>query len=472
MLLLVNEWSQVHAHFLQMGGFKVIFLEREKDDFKNEMEYRRDDGHWECVIRFETFEKLLKEKHIDLPDLTADEIKDRSKFDNISKGLVLLQLSWFVAQILARAFQRLAITQLEITTAALATMNFVMYYFWWHKPLNAQYPEIIHSMGMHELMNEKSHENLELRHARKRDAGRGDDETTGMTDNSGETKANLKDSNRRGKTETSLYAHDRHGSPWQISTRVGNCSERMGDFASRVWCVLDLVIRPKVHVQWLALVLVAIPHVAFATAHAALLIITGSLIVVLPWDEIHRSTNDAEPYNWVINNAVLSRMTESIHYVKTVNKSLFYSEHAKLTSRLFHIVAVLAGIVFGAIHCLAWNFDFPSPNEETVWRISSVAMISVNLYVVVGVSALIKLRDFITGMVELSLTSLFLEAEVHCSPTLIAEEDALIFISIVFSSTIHAIARTVLIVLAIMSLRDLPPSALEAIGWSDLIPHF
>lgn len=455
--MVLSEWSQVHAHFLQMGGFKVVFLEKEKEVFKNEMEYRRDDGQWECVVRFETFEKLLKEGHIDLPDLTEDEIKDRSKFDNISKVLVLLQLSWFIAQILARAFQHLAITQLEITTAALATMNFVMYYFWWHKPLNAQYPEIIYSIGIHKLMNKRDHKKLKSRHAKRRsNVGCVDDKAAGVTNNP-------KNPEIKGRKVTSLGDHDRHGFLWHISRRLGNCSRPMGDYACRLWCTLDLAIRPNVHVRWLAPILVAIPSVAVATAHAALLIITGSLIVALPWNEIHRSTKDVSTrltetsklYNWAIRLTVLLRMPESIHYSKKVNESLFYSEHAEWTSRLFQIVAVLAGIVFGAIHCLAWNFDFPSHTEENVWRISSVVMISVNIYLAVGVSALIKLRDCVV-----------------ISPTFIAEEDALIFISIIFSSIIHAIARIVLIVLAIISLRDLPPSALEAIGWSDLIPHF
>lgn len=162
----MKEWTQVHAQFLQMGGFKVVFTEDERDDFKNEMEHRRDDGHLECVVRFETFKKLLEEKHIDLPDITEDEINDKRKVDNVSKGLALLQ---FIAQILARAFQRLAITQLEITTAALAAMNFVMYYFWWHKPLNAQYPVMIHSTGVHKCMNDKSHNELESRDNRKKE---------------------------------------------------------------------------------------------------------------------------------------------------------------------------------------------------------------------------------------------------------------------------------------------------------------
>lgn len=454
MVLLADKWSRIHAHFLQMGGFKLIFLEDERDGlrFMNEMVHRRDDGHLECVVRFEAFKKLLEESHIVLPALSESEIGDRSKVDNVAKGLVLLQLFWFIAQILARAFQRLAITQLEITTAALATIDIVLYYFWWDKPLNAEKPVTIYSIGVQE------HINANLRSKR---GNRGQIEVT----------------SRCGETDTSLCVHDRHGTlyqcrGWISSGRGGNRSNRMGNFAnpSRVWCALGLAIRSCAP---------ALVAVALVTAKAALLIVTGSLNVALPWDEIHHGvvetshhTKTSKLYNW--NNMVLSRMAESIHYVKTVNESLFYSEHAKLTSRLFHIhvVPVLAGIVFGAIHCLAWNFDFPSHKEEKLWRISSVAMISVNIYVVVGVSALIKLRDFITGMVELSLTSLFFEAEVHCSPTLIAEEDALIFISIIFSSTIHAIARTVLIVLAIMSLRDLPPSALEAIGWSDLIPHF
>lgn len=253
----------------------------------------------------------------------------------------------------------------------------------------------------------------------------------------------------------------------------------MGDYACRLWCAVDLVIRTcgisKVHVPWLAPIFVAIASVTFAMANAALVIVTISLVVALPLDEIHRSaevvtshhTKTSKLYNWAIKLPGLSHMPESIHFVTKVNRSLFYSEHAKWTSRLFGVVAVLAGAVFGAIHCLAWNFDFPSHTEENIWRISSVVMIGVNIYVAVGVSALIKLRDSIKGTLEF----LFPEAELHCSPTLIAEEDALIFLSIIFSSVIHAIARIALIVLAIMSFNHLPPSAFEAIGWSDLIPH-
>ncbi|RYC58988.1 hypothetical protein CHU98_g7219 [Xylaria longipes] len=34
---------------------------------------------------------------------------------------------------------------------------------------------------------------------------------------------------------------------------------------------------------------------------------------------------------------------------------------------------MLGAIVFGAVHVLAWNFEFPSPVEQTLWRVTSVA---------------------------------------------------------------------------------------------------
>lgn len=447
MVTVVKKWTKVHAHFLQMGGFKVVFTENEKKDFINELAYQHEDGHLECVVRSDTFQKLLQGGHIDLPDITEDEINDKRKVDNVSKSLALLQLFWFIAQILARAIQHLAITELEITTSALATMNFVMYYFWWHKPLNAQCPVLIHSI---EALNNRNTSEVKSREDLKKGC-----DTPIVKKKPGDPK--------------------RNGFFLQLS-------RRMSDYASRLWRAVYFAFHSfhlpfglsKMHLPWLAPLFVALASVVFATANVALLIITISLVVALPLDEIHRSseivrndhTQTSKLFNWLLKVPGLSHMKETIHYVTKVNRSLFYSEHATWSSRLFGFVAVLASTVFGAIHCLAWHFDFPTVTEEKLWRMASLVMIGVNIYVAVGVSALIKLRDCITRC----LRSLAPNTFSH-SPSFIADEDALIFLSIVFSSIIHAIARIMLIVLAIMSLRDLPSSAFEAIGWSDLIPH-
>ncbi|KAK7440587.1 hypothetical protein VKT23_016935 [Stygiomarasmius scandens] len=71
-------------------------------------------------------------------EITSQEIWDRSKGDLLSKGLVLLQVAWFVIQCIARAYQNLVITQLEVMTLAFAALNFVMYALWWNKPLGVE----------------------------------------------------------------------------------------------------------------------------------------------------------------------------------------------------------------------------------------------------------------------------------------------------------------------------------------------
>lgn len=85
------------------------------------------------------FLKLLETGDIKFPTITEKEIQDRSKGDALSKGLAVVQTSWFVAQCIARHVEGLNITGLEITTAALAVFNATIYFLWWNKPLDVRY---------------------------------------------------------------------------------------------------------------------------------------------------------------------------------------------------------------------------------------------------------------------------------------------------------------------------------------------
>ena len=38
---------------------------------------------------------------------------------------------------------------------------------------------------------------------------------------------------------------------------------------------------------------------------------------------------------------------------------------------------ILGGVILGACHCIAWNFDFPTPIERTLWRVASIIVIAV-----------------------------------------------------------------------------------------------
>lgn len=80
---------------------------------------------------------------------TEEDILDKSKGDSLTKGLVIVQTSWFILQLIARAAERLPVTELEITTLAFAILNCATYALWWHKPLDVERPIYI-TAGPHE----------------------------------------------------------------------------------------------------------------------------------------------------------------------------------------------------------------------------------------------------------------------------------------------------------------------------------
>ncbi|KAG6909623.1 hypothetical protein DXG01_016405 [Tephrocybe rancida] len=118
-------WTQTHGFFAIMGGFKV---------------YESDNTRTASNLDPASLTPYLEKHQI---AITKDEIMDKSKGDLLSKSLVLLQVSWFILQFLARAIQRLAITELELVTVAFAILNFMTYFFWWNKPLDVQYPVMV-----------------------------------------------------------------------------------------------------------------------------------------------------------------------------------------------------------------------------------------------------------------------------------------------------------------------------------------
>ena len=106
------------------------------------------------------------------------------------------------------------------------------------------------------------------------------------------------------------------------------------------------------------------------------------------------------------------------------------------------------GICFGAIHCIAWGFSFPTHMELLIWRISSVAITAVPVYIplMFGLGVKLENMDFYT-IGDIAYFSFF--------------PAGILFI----------IAQAVTLVLALTSLRDLPPGAFDTIHWTTFIPH-
>lgn len=206
----VKPWTTAHGHLLQMGGFRIhtttfenhffrhfvgpeetyfaTVRKRKVDLISDSLIFRPENANniwegikvkvncvagmynpeelaeedasridfgddiWEGVLTFDALKQLLSENLIAFPTITEDEIDDKSKGDALSKGFALLQLTWFIVQIITRAAQGLAISELELTTAALAGLNNIMYIFWWSKPRDVRFPFVIRTKGVEKML--------------------------------------------------------------------------------------------------------------------------------------------------------------------------------------------------------------------------------------------------------------------------------------------------------------------------------
>ena len=258
---------------------------------------------------------------------TEAEIKDKGKSDWLAKFLVLLQTSWFVMQCIARAIEHLPITHLEIVTLAYAAMNFVIYIFWWNKPLNVNRP---------------------VRVFRKFEPGETHPQVTERTSEVREL-------------------------TWKA---IGKGLETIFDYI--------LGIQDK---------------------------------------DIDMSHRDRVPRFWAHSGG----------------RSVLIAD----------LIVIGVGVCFGAIHCIAWAFSFPTHPELLMWRISCVAITAVPIYIFLMV-ALADLLDKM-GNRKISLTVGFFGA--------------------LPAGILYILARAVTLVLAFISLRELPSGAYETVHWTTFIPH-
>ena len=263
---------------------------------------------------------------------TKAEIEDRGKSDWLAKSIVLLQTSWFIMQCIARAREHLSVTHLEIVTVAYAAINFVIYIFWWNKPLNVNRP---------------------VRVFRKLEPSA------------------VLDGDQPHRSEKSDWMERR-------LTLEAICEGLETQF---------------------------------------ILIVTGE-------GDVDLSREDRIPRFWADDQ-----------------RGEYYS------TAVFIVLQV--GVCFGAVHCIAWDFLFPTHTELLMWRISSVAITALPIYIFL----MTLLGNWLSNMDfdKSSATVLYVGPLSGC--------------------LLYIIARMVTLALALTSLRGLPSGAYETVHWTTLLPH-
>lgn len=523
-----------HAHFLQIGGFRVNFLFKENFYCGHGSAYRYSTPKKGLVVReafvsFYDLQKLLNRQLIDFPETTAKEIEDRSKSDALSKGVALLQISWFLIQLIARVHQHLAITEIELTTAALAGLNSIMYLFWWNKPFDVRCPIVIRTKELDWRLAEAG------RNLNERAVGTNDKQTGGSADrkNEGDNSGSRtsKDERETGKQGASSFTgpEDRRNTAGEQSAEDNRKEEQpsesrnvtrkaesaaetiekpewsfpvyppdfdlrvhlmtaakecMGRVLNTIRAKLDCLRRairwPQNLAIWLYKTIRTGPSNSagksavrrfvgwiWTCCESAVtkLLYLPYLLLFVPTEQILRPSGypNLSTFSHAkdkIANSPSLQLLFNVRDMRWIMSMMFYSEEAETTPLL--IFSALAGAAFGSIHCSAWNSQFPSAVEQVLWRTASLAIVGVCLSIIPGITLYIHVlyQWHDSRRVSWDRQSMchklwaILKKTMETAPAIA-----------------YPLARVSLLILSLLSLRDLSPSALDSVTWTKFIPH-
>lgn len=354
---------------------------------------------------------LSQSGEIDFPSITEEEIQDRSKGDILSKGLAVLQTTWFILQCIARQVQDLPTTELEIVTLAFAALNFATYALWWHKPLDVK---------------------RAFRVPKKRSQcgglgreGRGDEVNGGQEESESD---------------------DHHA--FELGVALALAAKLPSKIAHGA---ITLIL----NTMW------AICAIGFSTQHA----ITQAVDYIRSngWSTIWRGLG-------VVIYPFLKMVTPRGNMKNGARSVPAFSAGDLNMSENFSIFfgGSLMTIIFGGIHCVAWSSHFPSHTEQVIWRVGSLSIIC---FPVLGwlAGTLLHLLD-----VEHKVGIPVPIPRAGASPLLtVVRGVVFIFGSGLFfgGGVLYVASRVMLLIIPLVSLRSLPPGAYETVNWTTYIPH-
>ena len=150
-----RQWSMSHAFFANMGGFvlnvqsqgqeKIVageegdahISEKRPESLRQDVAQREGlEQRFLCAAQLAML--IRKPYGLHLPQLTTEDLRDRSKSNTLAKLLACTQAGWLVVQCFARAGQHLAVSQLELATAGFVGCTLMTYLFWWSKPKDVE----------------------------------------------------------------------------------------------------------------------------------------------------------------------------------------------------------------------------------------------------------------------------------------------------------------------------------------------
>ena len=143
-----------------------------------------------------------------------------------------------------------------------------------------------------------------------------------------------------------------------------------------------------------------------------------------------------------------------INHLPCNNKPTFHVPKHQY-SKYWHASLLIAlGTIFGGIHCAGWNLPFHTSAEQRLWRVASLAVTIIPI-----------------GAVPFSFIIKFLVVVVSSCSSYSIYGLEIIERFMLYPALAYAVARLVLLGLALALVNHQPPSAFIAIDWTKFYPH-
>jgi len=353
-------------------------------------------------------------------DITKEAIEDKSKGDILSKGFAILQTGWFILQCIARNIQRLPVAELEVVTLGFAILNFATYSLWWNKPLDVRDPFPVRNRPI---------------------SNQGGEEADGGEETESDDESN-------GWTMFKLVVES-------VCNAIRKVIVRIVCIVCKVPGAIKIAIKLIYKVPratWRA-VRDSSPSDSWNVGDALRVV---GLALLIPFTPVL----GLAMMFFLIFQMGSGRDLIECEIVSSQRVGTFHSgklKHGEHVCAIF--VAGLFAMIFGAVHCIAWSFEFPTPTEQLLWRISSLAITCLPVLIL----AMHWLGFSFEDLPQTLMTK---------DSSLVKWLSAVVLVVVyILLSTLYVLARVALLVMAFTSLRSLPPDAYRTVHWTNFIPH-
>ncbi|GJE90691.1 hypothetical protein PsYK624_068350 [Phanerochaete sordida] len=326
-----HRWTLTHAFYGVMGGFVL--------ETSPMLE-----GETRFVLTLSGLRFVLENAPDLLPDLSKEEIQRKSRSDVLGKTLLILQLLYFCISCTARLAQKLPLSLLEVFTLAHALCTVVTCVVWWQKPFDVLEPTLItgpraDELAAYMLFTSRVHK----------------DYIAGLIwylcdSESSYLKVTASPADKAGSTTG-------HGLPRDVLPGES--------FAIEGYTFEVVHKKPD-------------PHQRIVYGRSC-----------LPWYNRRRGAAGAvalgteDLARWTLAARGLRRYGDT----QLRHARVLVSRHGGLQMSVFKhgearwwpAVSLAIATVYGVVHVLAWDAQFPTPVERTLWRSAAVTLIVLGL---------------------------------------------------------------------------------------------